>query len=272
MGEPDERPAPTTRRGMAALGHGARSAARWGTHGSPALLWRLLVPLVFALAGFLFVTSAESARGGDLRGDSATSLSGLVQGERDSVDGLRAQRAALEQQVDELSGSVTDASLTRLEHRVSELRSVSGRGELVGPAVKVTLDDAPYDQDVPEGFTANDLVVHQQDLQAVVNALWLGGAEGISLQGQRIVGTTGIKCVGNTVLLQGVPYSPPYKIVAVGDTSGMVGAVEDSDYIDIYKQYTAPPVNIGWDIERVDEATVPPYEGNVALEYAEAVR
>ncbi|HET7328821.1 MAG TPA: DUF881 domain-containing protein [Nocardioidaceae bacterium] len=234
--------------------------------------WRLLVPLVFAVAGVLFVTSAESADGGQLRADNATSLTGLVQSERDDVDALREQTAELNEQIELLSSSVSSTSLTKLESQVAELQRSAGVVQLEGPAVKVTLDDAPYDQEVPEGFTANDLVVHQQDLQAVVNALWRGGAEGITLQGQRIVATTGIKCVGNTVLLQGVPYSPPYEIVAVGDTTEMVSAINSADYIDIYKQYTEPPVNIGWEVDVLDQATLPAYEVNIDLEYAEAAR
>ena len=80
----------------------------------------------------------------------------------------------------------------------------------------MTLTDAPRSVDVP-GLDPNVLVVHQQDIQAFVNALWAGGAEAISLQGQRLISTTGIKCVGNTVVLDGVPYSPPYVIEAIGD-------------------------------------------------------
>lgn len=271
MAKPTDQPN-ASRRIMGRVGTGFGRAARWGTRGSPSLLWKLLVPLVFALAGFLFVTSAESASGGDLRSDSAVSLTGLIQRERDRVDELREERTELEQQIEQLSGSVNDASLAKLEGRVEELRAAAGMGQLEGPAVKVTLDDAPYEQDVPEGFTANDLVVHQQDLQAVVNALWEGGAEGVMLQGQRIVATTGIKCVGNTVLLHGVPYAPPYEIVAVGDTAGLVSAVNNSDYINIYKDYAEPPVNIGYELEVLDEATLPPFEGNVELSYAEPMR
>ena len=51
----------------------------------------------------------------------------------------------------------------------------------------------------------------------MVNALWSGGAEAMTIQGQRVIATTGIKCVGNTVVLHGVPYAPPYVISAIGD-------------------------------------------------------
>lgn len=249
------------------------SASRWGTRGSSSRAWRLLVPMVFAVAGVLFVTSAESADGGQLRAENATSLTGLVQRERDDVDALRDQTVELNKQIDELSSSVNSTQLTKLQEQVADLQVAAGLVELQGPAVKVTLDDAPPDQEVPEGLnlTANDLVVHQQDLQAVVNALWRGGAEGITLQGQRIVATTGIKCVGNTVLLQGVPYSPPYEIVAVGDQASLVSAVNSTEYIDFYKQYVER-VNLGWEMETPDEATLPAFEGALDLEYAQAVR
>jgi uncharacterized protein YlxW (UPF0749 family) len=232
-------------------------------------VWRWVVPLVFGFAGLLFAASAESAEGTDLRPDRVTGLTELVEDERDDYEALQADAARLENEIDQLSGSVDDERVTELTSQVEDLRAVTGMVELQGPAVKVTLDDAPYDQPVPTGRTSNDLVVHQQDLQAVVNALWEGGAEGITLEGQRIVATTAIKCVGNTVQLHGVPYSPPYEIVAVGDVSEMVLAVNDSEEIQIYKQYAEPPINIGWEFETLEEATLPRFQGTLDLEYAE---
>jgi uncharacterized protein YlxW (UPF0749 family) len=114
------------------------------------------------------------------------------------------------------------------------------------------------------------MVVHQQDLQAVVNALWAGGADAITLQNQRLISTTGIKCVGNTVLLHGVPYSPPYEIVAVGDPVQLQSALDASAYVQTYLQYTQEPVNIGWDVDLLTQTTVPGYEGSINLRYAEA--
>ena len=65
----------------------------------------------------------------------------------------------------------------------------------------------------------------------MANALWAGGAEAMTIQGQRVVSTTGIKCVGNTVVLHGVPYSPPYRISAIGPTGEMLASVNASPYI-----------------------------------------
>ena len=46
----------------------------------------------------------------------------------------------------------------------------------------------------------------------MVNALWQGGAQGIKVMDQRLISTSAVRCVGNTLILQGRVYSPPYKI------------------------------------------------------------
>ncbi|CAM5285980.1 hypothetical protein SVIOM342S_02669 [Streptomyces violaceorubidus] len=86
----------------------------------------------------------------------------------------------------------------------------------VGHRRSVTLDDAPPDATAKlPGYPEPQpdyLVIHQQDLQAVVNALWQGGADGIKVMDQRLISTSAVRRVGNTLILQGRVYSPPYKI------------------------------------------------------------
>ncbi len=110
--------------------------------------------------------------------------------------------------------------------------------------------------------------MHQQDIQAYVNALWAGGAEAITLQGQRLISTTGIKCVGNTVVLDGVPYSPPYVIEAIGD----VGAHERidgdvADHRDVRQlRRPTPSTSSASKIEDVDNVKAPAYTAPVSLQ------
>ena len=87
----------------------------------------------------------------------------------------------------------------------------------------MTLDDAPSSV-AANGIEPDLLVVHQEDIQAVVNALWSGGAEAMTIQGQRVI-STAVKCVGNTVVLHGIPYGPPYEISAIGDQARLRAAL-----------------------------------------------
>jgi uncharacterized protein YlxW (UPF0749 family) len=247
-----------------------RRLFRLGTTGQSGIGWRLVVPVVFAAAGFMFVTSAEASNGIDLRPQRAASLAELVQSESDRVDRLQQRAGELEDDISALTSRAGSDVSGRLQTRSAQLRAAAGMQPVTGQALRVTLDDAPSDQPVPEGLDANAMVVHQQDLQAVVNALWAGGAKAITLQDQRLISTTGIKCVGNTVVLHGVPYSPPYEIVAVGDPVQLQSALDASAYVQTYLQYTQEPVNIGWDVDLLTHTTVPGYEGSLNLRYAEA--
>ena len=139
-----------------------------------------------------------------------------------------------------------------------------------GPGVTITLDDAPKEKLAEAGDDLNavsELLVHQQDIQAVANALWAGGAEAMTIQGQRVVSTTGIKCVGNVVILHGVPYSPPYRISAIGPTDQMLSSVTTSPSLQLYLDVVQSS-QLGWDVAVDDSMDMPGYIGSTDLEYA----
>lgn len=138
---------------------------------------------------------------------------------------------------------------------------------LSGPGVRVTLKDAPLSVK-PAGVAEDLLVVHQQDIQAVTNALWQGGAEAVTIQGQRLNSTTGIKCVGNTVVLEGVPYAPPYVIEAIGDQQALMRSLDDSPQLRIYRDYVEA-YRLGYEAVRVSRVTAPAYRGTTELKYAQ---
>ncbi len=235
--------------------------------------WRLVAVVVFVVAGVLFVTSGLASGGLDLRASSVTDLDTVVRQERQRTDALQQRVTELTRDVDTLGKGVDDAQVANLQRQVAELRGPAGFEEVHGPAITVVLRDAPkedIDKAVEQGeVTADQLVVHQQDIQAVVNALWAGGAEAMTLQKQRVISTTGIKCVGNTVVLHGVPYAPPYEITAIGDLESLRVSLDSSDYIAGYKTYVEAH-NLGYDVSTDRDVTMPAYGGSSDLRYAEA--
>lgn len=139
--------------------------------------------------------------------------------------------------------------------------------------MSVTLNDAPPNATANPGYPdpqPNDLVIHQQDLQAVVNALWQGGARGIQVMDQRLISTSAVRCVGNTLILQGRVYSPPYKITAVGDPGKLKQALNNSPAISNYLLYVKA-YGLGWKVDEHEAVTLPGYSGTVDLHYAEPV-
>ncbi|MEZ5194256.1 MAG: DUF881 domain-containing protein [Nocardioides sp.] len=135
------------------------------------------------------------------------------------------------------------------------------------------MSDAPADVINSTTQELGRLVVHQQDIQAVVNAFWKGGAQGVTVQGQRIVTTTGIKCEGNAVQLQGIPYPQPYVISAVGDQAALLAAIEGDTYIQSYRNDAAQlDIAVGWQLDAATTLTLPAYDGLLDLSYAQPVR
>ncbi len=240
---------------------------RFETYRDRGLAWRVLTPAVFLMAGALFVTSAVSSDGTDLRAGRYGDLTSVVQQQTEEVDALRAEARALSAEVDALSEDLVASGATDIQERVDELEVPAGLAAMSGPGLTVELDDAPSDVIAGSGLDPNLLVVHQQDIQAVVNAMWAGGAEAMTIQGQRVISTTGIKCVGNTVVLHGIPYSPPYVVTAVGDPAAMLNSINESPYIDIYLDYVER-YDLGWDVFPHSEVRLPAYEGSLDLEYA----
>ena len=220
---------------------------------------------VFAVTGFLFVAASVSAGGADLR-PSGGDVGSLLRERSERIDARRDDASTLRAEIDRLSSSVSGEDLDTLRKRVRELEPDTGLTDVSGPGVRVTLTDAPRNGRDPD-IDLNLLVVHQQDIQAYVNALWAGGAEAVSLQGQRLMTTTGIKCVGNTVVLEGVPYSPPYVIEAIGDTDGMYRAMADSPETSSYADY-AREYDVGLEVEPRSRLTIKAYANPVSLAHA----
>nr|MCW2728655.1 hypothetical protein [Aeromicrobium sp.] len=238
--------------------------AKGGTHARQH--WPTAVLAVFTTTGFLFVAASVSADGDDLR-PAGGDIASLLRERSDRIDERRADAQSLRSEIDRLTQSASGgAELDKLLERVEDLEPATGLTAMRGPGVRVTLTDAPRTGDDPD-IDPNLLVVHQQDIQAYVNALWAGGAEAMSLQGQRLMATTGITCVGNSVVLDGVSYSPPYVIEAIGDTGGMNQAMDRSPETSSYADY-ADTYDLGLEIEQLDRITVKAYANPVALTHA----
>lgn len=222
----------------------------------------LIVLLLFILSGFVFVTASISADGDDLR-PAGGDVSSLLQERSQRIEERRVEAKKLRAEIDALSSEVSGADLDKLRKKVDALEPATGLTAVQGPGIRVTLTDAPDAGKDPD-IDPNIQVVHQQDIQAYVNALWAGGAEAISLQGQRLMATTGIVCVGNVVKLDGVPYSPPYVIEAVGNTAGMYDSLATSPETVSYARYSQD-YQLGLDVEQDNRLVIKAYANPVDL-------
>jgi uncharacterized protein YlxW (UPF0749 family) len=237
----------------------------------PRTAWELCVPIVALAAGLLFATSATVSRGTNLRSEGTSGLVGLVRAAQQQVTKAQANVQSLDGQVrtrtDEVAGS--DSAVARLQAQSQKLRRAAGLTALQGPGLSVTLDDAHGD--IPAGIDPNDAVVHQSDLQAVVNALWAGGAEAISISEQRVIATSAVRCVGNTLLLNGRVYSPPFPIIAIGPADQMKDSLGRSPGVNLYRQ-AADALGLTYKVTTETSLHVPAYDTTPVLSTAKVDR
>lgn len=231
----------------------------------PRVWGRVGVAVVMVIAGVLFTANARLSGGVDAR--QPLDLTQLLDEETTRSGELQAQVDEMQAEVDAL----TDAHVGDLSSEESELleltATAAGRREVTGPGITIQLWDAPNNVMRPDWVTNDYLVVHQQDLQAVINSLWAGGAEAMSLQGERVISTSAFRCVGNVLRLHGEIYSPPYVVRAIGDPEELVEALEASPEIQDYLDYV-DVIGLGWSVDEESELELAAYSGGGGLRYA----
>jgi uncharacterized protein YlxW (UPF0749 family) len=227
---------------------------------------RLWPSAVAALVGFLAMAAHLNPLPGrvSVRAPERERLASLIRTEqsrsselRFTADDLRRQVAGIQQKA-RGEGPAEPSALTTMRERM-------GLVAAEGPGLVVTLDDST-ERESPSG-NLNDLVIHSQDVQAVANGLWGAGAEALAVNGQRVVPTSAILCVGNTLLINGTVHSPPFRFAALGAN------LHDTFMGDpLVKRFAedADRFKLGFKVEDRDRLSVPPYTGTSKVRFARA--
>jgi uncharacterized protein YlxW (UPF0749 family) len=242
---------------------GGRRLSAWGT----------LVPVVALLAGLLFATSGRTAQGTDLRGGEVTELSGLIDQRNEVIADQQDQLGDLQREVERLTAQAasrnTDVAAAQTAGDAGALSAALV--PLSGPGVVITLDDAPSrpDGSLPVNARPDDLVIHQSDVQAVVNAVWAAAADGVAIMEERLIATSAVRCVGNTLLLQGRTYSPPFVVAAIAEPSAVRAQLAASPQVAVFQQ-AVEAYGLTFTVRERPVVELPAYDGPLDLEYATA--
>ena len=233
----------------------------------------LTVGLVTLFAGLLFAANAQLARSGSPESPLALGrqpgyLAELVETESARVTQLSAQVTALTEEIDALVEAIAPAGVVEDPETILLETTAIGFVPVVGPGVTVTLDDAPAAASQIPGVSPDDLVIHQQDLQAVIAALWAGGAEAMTLMGERVTMTSAFRCTGNVLLLHGQVFSPPYVIQAIGNPETLEASVLAAPGVQIFLTYVEV-FGLGFTLTTEEDLEFPAYAGTGTLRFAE---
>lgn len=235
--------------------------------------WSLLVPVIAALAGLLFTTTARTAAGTNLRDDRRPELTRLIGERKAQVEDEAIRAAALRAQIEASTRTEagSDGRVAEQQERADASKQAAGLTALHGPGLRVVLDDAPRRPDgkLPTGAHPDDVVVHQQDVQSVVNALWAGGGEAMVIMEIRVISTSAVRCVGNTLLLHGLVFSPPFEIKAIGDPDRLRAALNADPGVGAFRA-AADLYGLGYSVQTESDIIAPAHAGAGPLDYAKA--
>lgn len=224
--------------------------------------------LIFGLIGFVLVSVASYAQtSGDLRDSNAGELRELILEKVAEVDNLSKREQNLLSRIDEASTGPASIQVRSLRSRIDQLSPSVDLKAVVGPGVKIIMQDAPRNvgDPIPPGAVPDDLIVHEQDVLAAINAMWRGGAEAVLVMGIRIGVNSTILCVGNTLLVEDQVFSPPFVIQGIGDQERILASIETEPGLKIYRQYVQL-YRLGYEVSREAEISAPAYTGKVILD------
>ena len=144
-----------------------------------------------------------------------------------------------------------------MDEELDYLKAISGYSTIVGRGVVITIKDS--ERELSSGENPNDLLVHDIDILRILNDLKKAGAKGITINGERVLPTSEIKCSGATITVNNTTYGQPFIIKAIGDTESLIKSINSPEsYASLLKSAYGIYINI----EENEEITLNFYENS----------
>lgn len=189
-----------------------------------------------------------------IRSERAEDLSMKLNAVTEERNVLAQEVVSLREKLSKASSS--DPDVSGLQEELQKANMIAGLAPVKGPGIVVTLDDSL--RSPKAGEDPNNLLVHDTDILMVVNELKASGAEAISINGERVIAMSEIRCAGTTILVNSNKIAAPFIITAIGDSSELESGISlKGGYMETLKVY-----GIQSTIKSNPELVVPAYTGS----------
>lgn len=232
--------------------------------------WNIALVAAGLLLGFVFAAqwniTPETTQPASL--SSREDLADTIRRLEDEQTALKGRIALLRSELTRLQDESTESSelLDELAADLEAQRIVAGLRSVRGPGIRLTLGDSAV-ENLPPNADLNNYILHDYDIRDVVNLLWASNAEAVAVNEERVVGTTAIYCVGNTIMVNDTRLSPPYEIKAIGDANKLDATLADAASLAELKA-RAKVYGLQYRAAQQAELTVPAFQGSFAIRYA----
>lgn len=156
----------------------------------------------------------------------------------------------------------TGSAFSTMEQELQRMRNYSDFEKVQGPGIIITLNDSQ--KEIGEDESVMWYLIHDLDILEIVNELRIAGAEAISINEERVVATTNIRCGGPTINIDGKRHAVPFIIKAIGDPKKLEASMLAPDsYIKLYLEYSGIEV----DVQKVEKVIIKGYDGDIKTKF-----
>ncbi len=147
--------------------------------------------------------------------------------------------------------------LQETEQTLEDERILAGISAVEGPGIRVTLMDGT----AASGSNPEKVLTHDWDIRSVINELFTAGAEAVSINGYRVVATSGVFCTGPVVRVNDHRIGAPFTIEAIGDPHTLKSTLTmPGGILDLLR---SRGVDVS-DPQMVQTIKMPPFTGSVS--------
>jgi uncharacterized protein YlxW (UPF0749 family) len=234
--------------------------------------WHVYITIIAMVSGILIVGlfRTNKATQEATANNKTDNLIAIIEQQENEIASLEETIANLHKQISAIQEEQVkgEALFENLNAYREGLRMQTGLTPLEGPGIKVTLDDNPKGAEAAKTsdvltYNPENYIIHDKNVLYLVNDLKNAGAEAISINNQRIVSTSNIRCVGTVILVNSTRMAPPYEITAIGDPEQLEQGVLNGQEYNFLKMKDFPIK-----IEKFEKIEVPAYKGSYTPLYA----
>lgn len=178
----------------------------------------------------------------------------------------------LQKEISDLSAKLDQAGIGQREanealaRELAKIRRFSGLSPVSGPGVELVVQSHPGQAGTGNVHALEN--VTDEYLLKIVNELFSAGSEAVAINGQRVTAVSEIRLAGSHINVNGIPLSPPYRIVAIGNTSALKSRLElKGGLVEYLSEY-----GVSVDTQEKNEVMVPAFTDELFFEYAKLIK
>lgn len=227
--------------------------------------WQISLTLICFILGLILSIQFRTQRNvqGTISFARTEEISSMLSQSEKKKKDLESEISTLRSKISEYEKATSEdkAMLRSMQEELERMRIAIGLTRVSGPGIILILDDSKIS--MKPGEDPNIYLIHDEDLLKVVNELFASGAEAIAVNGERLITSSEIRCVGPVMIVNGTRVAAPYEILAIGDVSLLEnGILMRGGIVEILK---AVGIRVGMSSHKRIE--IPPYSGSINLKY-----